>query len=115
MPHITDVNMAATEFTFTPNEMTVMDEGIYSLQVVLTDFAGNVSTVTAFPALYFDVYAPNIISIASIAPNLNNTVAYGHPITFNVNYTDLIGLPLDALMVNFKLNGETKAPSIPTL
>jgi hypothetical protein len=39
--------MAATEFTFTPNEMTVMDEGIYSLQVVLTDFAGNVSTVTA--------------------------------------------------------------------
>jgi hypothetical protein len=55
------------------------------------------------------VYAPNIISIASIAPNLNNYGGLWPSHHLNVNYTDLIGLPLDALMVNFKLNGETKA------
>ncbi|MDD4309609.1 MAG: hypothetical protein PHO32_04455, partial [Candidatus Cloacimonetes bacterium] len=101
----TDVNMAATAFTFTPNDMATMVEGIDSLVVVITDFAGNTSTTTAFPALYFDVYAPDINSIASIAPNMNNTVANGESITFNVNYEDLIGLPSDALKVLFKING----------
>lgn len=101
-----DVGMAETVFTFTPVQMAGMTEGLYHLTVVLEDFAGN--TVTLQPAdyqmMYFDVYPPDIQSVTSLAPNVNNTVAYNHPITFKVNYKDFIGIPLDALKVRFKIN-----------
>jgi len=102
-----DVGMAATVFTFTPVQMAGMVEDIYRLTVVLEDFAGNTVTLqpAIYQAMYFDIYAPAIQSVASLAPNVNNTVAYNHPITFNVNYNDLIGLPAEALKVRFKING----------
>ncbi|HOM79711.1 MAG TPA: hypothetical protein PLZ47_06460, partial [Candidatus Cloacimonas acidaminovorans] len=101
-----DVGMAETVFTFTPVQMAGMGEDIYRLSVVLEDFAGNTVTLqpSDYQVMYFDVYAPDIKSVVSIAPNVNKIVAYNHPITFEVNYTDLIGIPLDALKVYFKIN-----------
>lgn len=102
-----DVGMADTLFTFTPVQMADMGEDIDSLYIILKDFAGNTATIIPeqYKNMYFDVYPPAIQSVASLAPNMNNTVSYNHPITFNVNYNDLIGLPADALKVRFKING----------
>lgn len=100
-----DVNMAGTLFKYTPWDMRYIaehGEDIYKLEIVVTDFAGNLRTImpAEYSALYFDMDAP---IVTPLEPNYY--VAYNEPLTINVQYDDLIGLPSDALKVLFKIDG----------
>jgi hypothetical protein len=83
-------------FTITALDMAAQgfDDGIYQLEIELTDFAGNVSAIILpvdYQALYIDTAAPANLAIAS-TNYVSNVAPYDATIDFRVNYTDLIGL-----------------------
>lgn len=82
----------------------VLIDGVYPLDVTLTDFAGNVATYTIYDGIIFDTTAPIVSNFHEIN-NLTEAV-YNDTITFEFNYTDLIGVDsVDDMIAYFEYQG----------
>lgn len=89
-----NVNEASSNFTFTANDMASLIDGIYNLEIELTDFAGNTAIILPadYQELYIDTQAPNSMAIVSTSHPNNIAVYSDEEINFEVSYNDLIGL-----------------------
>jgi len=89
-----NVNEASSNFTFTANDMASLIDGIYNLEIDLTDFAGNTAIILPadYQELYIDTQAPNSMAIVSTSHPNNIAVYSDEEINFEVSYNDLIGL-----------------------
>ena len=89
-----NINEASSNFTFTANDMASLIDGIYNLEIELTDFAGNTAIILPadYQELYIDTQAPNSMAIVSTSHPNNIAVYSDEEINFEVSYNDLIGL-----------------------
>jgi hypothetical protein len=90
----TNVNEASVNFTFSASDMATLTDGIYRLEIQLTDFAGNNATILPadYQALYIDTQAP--AGLAMVSPSHPNYIAVysDNAINFEITYNDLIGI-----------------------
>jgi len=113
-----NVGQASVDFEITTTQLEGLSDGIYRLEALLTDFAGNSTDVETplvpygYDALYIDRTAPMNLNVYSTS-HPNNQAPYNSSITFRVNYTDLIGIPpTDAVTAEFTYLDNTDTVSI---
>lgn len=90
----TNVNEASVNFTFSAADMATLTDGIYRLEIVLTDFAGNTATILPadYQALYIDTMAPAGLAMVSTSHPNYIAVYNENAINFEITYNDLIGV-----------------------
>jgi len=99
-----NVNQASQNFEFTALLMASLPDGIYRLEFVVTDFAGNTATIlpAEYQALYIDTQIPAPLSIVSTTHPNNIAVYNTDAIEFEITYDDLIGIaPTGAMTATF--------------
>lgn len=113
-----NVNQASANFTFSAANMATLTDGIYRLEIVLTDFAGNTATILPadYQALYIDTQAPAALAMISTSHPNYIAVYSDNAINFQISYNDLIGVaPTGDMTATFTYQNVSQTVSTYTL
>ncbi|HQL13880.1 MAG TPA: hypothetical protein PLN88_07515, partial [Candidatus Cloacimonadota bacterium] len=114
----TNVNEASVNFTFSAADMATLTDGIYRLEIVLADFAGNTATILPadYQALYIDTQAPAGLAMVSTSHPNYIAVYSDNTINFEISYNDLIGIaPTGDMTATFTYQNVSQTISTYTL